>query len=146
MDITYNTTIVQKGNTTGIHVPESILEKLGGGKRPLVRVQLNGYSYRSAVGKMDGKFMISLSAENRKNARVKGGDTLEVTLALDTLPRTVEVPLELQSALDKNERAQAAFEKLAPSRKKAIVLSISGAKTEETKTRRIQKAIKDLIH
>src|SRR5690606_41290143 len=124
MDIIYETTIVQKGNTTGLHVPEDILEKLGGGKKPLVRVQLNGYSYRSAVGKMDGKFMISLSAENCKNDRAKGGDTLEVTLALDTLPRTVAVRLELQSALAQNERAQAAFEKLAPSRKQAIALSI----------------------
>src|SRR5690606_7930831 len=112
MDIIYETTIVQKGNTTGLHVPEDILEKLGGGKKPLVRVQLNGYSYRSAVGKMDGKFMISLSAENRANAGVKGGDTLRVSLALDTLPRIVEVPPGLKSALDKNERAQAAFEKL----------------------------------
>ena len=146
MDVKYKTTIVQKGNNTGLHVPEDILEKLGGGKRPLVRVQLNGYTYRSAVGKMDGKFMIPLSAENRANAGVKGGDTLEVTLALDTLPRTVEVPSELKSALDKNKTAMLAFEKLAPSRKKAIVLSIGGAKTEETKTRRIEKAIKDLLN
>lgn len=145
MDITYKTTIVQKGNTTGLHVPEDILERLGGGKRPLIRVHLNGYSYRSAVGKMDGKFMIPLSAENRTKAGVNGGDTVEVSLALDTLPRTVEVPPGLKSALDKNKTAKLAFEKLAPSRKKAIVLSIGGAKTEETKTRRIEKAIKDLL-
>jgi antitoxin component of MazEF toxin-antitoxin module len=144
MEVKYKTTIVQTGNNTGIHVPETILKKLNGGKKPLVNVTLNGYTYRSAVGKMGDRFMISLSAENRKNANAKGGDTLEVTVALDTEPRTVELPAELQAALNKNKTAKAAFDKLAPSKKKAIVLSVTEAKTEETRTRRIEKAINDL--
>lgn len=145
MMLKYKTTIVQTGNTTGIHVPETILEKLNGGKKPLVNVMLNGYTYRSAVGKMDGKFMISLSAENRKNADVKGGDTLEVSIELDNEPRTVELPTEFQMELDKSQIAKSAFEKLAPSRKKAMVLSITEAKTEETRIKRIEKAINTLI-
>jgi hypothetical protein len=146
MKIAYKTTIVQTGNNTGIHVPETILNKLNGGKKPLVKVTLNGYSYRSAVGKMGDKFMISLSAENRKNANVKGGDTLEVTIELDTEPRTVELPSDLQGALDKNKTAKAAFDKLAPSKKKAMALSISEAKTEATKIKRIEKVIDSLIN
>ncbi|MBN8859139.1 MAG: DUF1905 domain-containing protein [Sphingobacteriales bacterium] len=144
MEVKYKTTIAQTGNNTGIHVPEPILEKLNGGKKPLVKVMLNGYAYRSAVGKMGDRFMISLSAENRKNAGVNGGDTLEVTLALDTEPRIVELPAELQAALNKNKKAKAGFEKLAPGRKKAIALSVTEAKTEETKMKRIEKAINDL--
>ena len=144
MKIAYKTTIVQTGNNTGIHVPDNILEKLNGGRKPLVKVTLNGYTYRSAVGKMNDKFMISLSSENRKNANVKGGDTLEVKVALDTEARTVELPIELQAALNKNKTAKAAFQKLAPSRKKAIVLSAMEAKTEETRMRRIDKAINEL--
>jgi len=140
----YKTTIVQTGNNTGIHVPDNILERLNGGKRPLVKVTLNGYTYRSAVGKMGDKFMISLSSENRKNANVKGGDTLEVTVALDTEPRIVEVPTELQTELNKNKTAKEAFENLAPSKKKAFVLSVTDAKTEETKIRRIEKIIDTL--
>jgi len=144
MEVKYKTKIVQTGNNTGIHVPDNILEKLNGGKKPLVKVTLNGYTYRSAVGKMGDKFMISLSSENRKNASVIGGDTLEVTIALDTEPRTVELPIELQTALNKNTTAKVAFDKLAPSKKKAIVLSVTEAKTDETKIRRIEKAINDL--
>jgi hypothetical protein len=121
-----------------------MLEKLNGGKKPLVKVTVNGYTYRSAVGKMGDQFMISLSAENRKNAGVKGGDTLEVTVTLDTEPRTVELPSELQTALNKNKAAKAAFEKLAPSRKKAMALSVAEAKTEETKMKRIAKAMNEL--
>jgi hypothetical protein len=138
------TKILQFGNNTGIEIKEDMLEKLGGGKRPLITVTLNNYTYRSAVGKMGDRFMISLSSENRKNANVKGGDTLEVQVELDTAPRTVEVPDELQKALDKNKTAKAAFETLAPSKKKAIVMLVTDAKADETRKKRIGKIISDL--
>ena len=142
--ISFKTTILQFGNNTGIEVPEHVLDRLGGGKKPLVVVTLNKYTYRSAVAKMAGKFLISLSAEHRKNANVKGGDESEINLEVDTEPRRVDVPLDLQKALDKNEAAKANFEKLAPSKKKALVLSIHEAKSDETRMRRIEKALQTL--
>ena len=138
------TEIVQTGNNTGIEVGEKVLEQLGGGKKPLVVVTINGYSYRSAVGKMDGKFMISLSAENRKNAQVRGGDLVEVTIAIDTEPRIVAIPIDFQNELDANKTAKINFDQLAPSKKKAMILSITEAKTDETRNRRIQKSIEQL--
>lgn len=140
----FKTTVLQSGNNTGLVVPENILEELGGGKRPLVVVSVNDYVYRSAIAKMGDKFLISLSAENRANAKVKGGDEVNLTLELDTAPREVELPSEFAAALNKNKTAKSAFDKLAPSKKKAIVVSINDAKTEETKTRRIEKAIESL--
>lgn len=138
------TIILQTGNNTGIPVTEDFLEKLGGGKKPLVKVTLNGYTYRSAVGKMGDKYLISLSAENRKNANAKGGDELVVDIFLDTGPRPVEIPDDFNKALKKNKEAQTAFDKLAPSKKKAMVLSIEDAKTAETRLKRIEKAIATL--
>ena len=140
-----HTKIIQIGNNTGIAIDELTLEKLGGGKKPLVVVTLNGYSYRSAVGKMGDKFMISLSAENRKNAGVTGGDSVELTLELDTAPRTVELPSDLQKAFDQNPKAKDNFDKLSPSKQKAIVVAINDAKTEDTKTKRIDKTIAQLL-
>lgn len=142
--IKFRTTILQFGNNTGIEVPEHVLDKLGGGKKPLVIVTLNKYTYRSAVAKMADKYLISLSAENRKNADVKGGDELEIKLELDTAPRSVDVPSDLQKAFEKNDAAKSNFEKLAPSKKKALVLSINEAKTDETRLRRVEKAIQSL--
>jgi len=141
----FKTEIVQIGNNTGINVPSEIIDKLSAGKKPPVVVTLNKYTYRSTVAVMGGKYMISLSAENRKNANVEGGDELEIDITLDTEPRTVELPADLQKALAKNKLAQSAFEKLSPSRKKAIVVGINDAKTEETKIKRIEKTIKTLI-
>ena len=140
----FKTKILQTGNNTGIEVSEQILQQLNGGKKPLVIVTINNYSYRCAVGKMCDKFMISLSADNRKNAGVNGGELVEVTLELDTAPRTVDVPSDLQKELDNNKTAKNNFEALAPSKKKAIVLSITDAKTEETRARRVEEALEGL--
>ena len=140
----FKTKIVQTGNNTGIEVSEKALDELGGGKKPLVVVTLNNYSYRSAVGKMGGKFMISLSAEHRTNAKVNGGDIVEVSIELDTAPRTVALPADLKTAFEKNKTAKTNFKKLAPSKQKALVLSITDAKTEDTKIKRISKVIEQL--
>lgn len=65
LSITFRTKILQTGkNTTGIQVPEEIIEQLDSGKRPLVRVKIKNYTYRSAVAVMGAKFMISLSAKS----------------------------------------------------------------------------------
>lgn len=140
----FKTKILQFGNNTGIQVAEELLEKLGGGKKPLVKVTLNNYTYRSAVGKMGDRFLVSLSAENRKNANVKGGDTIEINIELDKEPRIVELPPDFERVLNKNKSAKEAFEKLSPGKKKAIVFSITDAKTEETKQKRIEKALVSL--
>jgi antitoxin component of MazEF toxin-antitoxin module len=137
----FRTTIVQDGNNTGIHVPDEIVEQLGAGKRPPVRVTLNGYTYRNTVAVMGGKFMISVSKDIREKASVKGGDELEVELELDTSPREVALAPDLEAALAADPAAKQFFEKLSPSKKGWHVYQIEGAKTPETRQRRIEKSV-----
>ena len=142
--ITFHTTILQTGkNTAGIQVPEEVIEKLGAGKQPLVRVTINKYTYRSAVAVMGGKYMISFSPEHRKAAGVQGGDEANVTLELDLEPRTVEIPTDLKDALIK-ANALDAFENSAPSMKKEYVRQVQEAKAQETRERRITKIVEKL--
>jgi hypothetical protein len=141
----FRTTIVQSGkNTTGIQVPDEIVEALGSGKRPAVKVTVNGYSYRSTVASMGGVFMVSLSAEHRAGAGVSGGDEVEVDLELDSAPREVTVPPELVAALDAEPAARATFDGLSYSNKSWHVLQVTGAKTEETRQRRIARSVEAL--
>jgi hypothetical protein len=142
--ITFHTTILQTGkNTAGIQVPEEVMEKLGAGKHPLVRVTINKYAYRSAVAVMGGKYMISFNPQHRKAAGVQGGDEADVTLELDLEPRTVEIPNDLKDALIKAS-ALDAFEKSAPSMKKEYVRQVEEAKAQETRERRITKIVEKL--
>lgn len=142
--ITFHTTILQTGkNTAGIEVPETVIEALGGGKRPLVKVTVNNYTYPSAVAVMDGKFMIALSAKNREAAGVAGGEEADVTVELDLEPRTVEIPEDLMAALNA-ANALAAFENAAPSMRKEYVRQVVEAKAQETRERRIKKIVEKL--
>lgn len=142
--VKFNTTIFQEGNNTGILVPAEVVEKLASGKRPAVHVTLNGFSYRSTIASMGGMFLIPLSAERRTNAKVKGGDKLDITLELDTEPRVVELPDDFKKALSKDKKALAFFESLSYSAKSGYVLPIQQAKAAETRQRRIGKAVSDL--
>ena len=141
--ITYHTTIRQHGNNTGIHVPDEVVEQLGSGKRPLVRMTLKNYTYRGAVARLDGDYMISLSAAHRQAAGVSGGEALDVTVELDLEPRTVEVPEDLQAALSE-AGALEAFEGSAPSKKKEFVRQVVSAKAQATRERRISKIVETL--
>jgi antitoxin component of MazEF toxin-antitoxin module len=143
VSLQFQTIIKQFGNNTGIEVPEPIVAKLNAGQRPLVRVTVNGYKYRSSIAKMDGKFMISLSAANREAAGVQGGDDVEVTVALDTEVRTVEIPDDLRAALTAANELDA-FDNSAPSMKKEYVRQVEEAKKPETRERRIAKIVEKL--
>ena len=71
----FRATIEQGGKTaTGIQVPEEVVQALGSGKRPAVTVTINGYSYRSTVAVLGGRYMVGVSAEHRAGAGVAGGD------------------------------------------------------------------------
>ena len=83
----FTVTILQSGKiATGIEVPPAVVAALGSSKKPSASVTLNGYTYRSTVAVMSGKFMIPVSHEVRSAADVAGGDTL------DTAPRVLELP------------------------------------------------------
>lgn len=141
----FQTILLQAGKTaTGIEVPAEIVESLGAGKRPPVQVTINGHTYRSTIAVMGGRFMVGVSAEHRAAAGVKGGDTIQVTIGLDTAPRTVTLPKDFAAALKKNKPAQQFFDSLSYSNQLQHVLSVEQAKTEETRLRRIEKAIATL--
>jgi Bacteriocin-protection, YdeI or OmpD-Associated/Domain of unknown function (DUF1905) len=141
----FHTTIEQAGKTaTGIQVPDEVVAGLGAGKRPKVRVTINGYTYRSSVASMGGRFMVGVSAEVRERAGVAGGDEVDVGIELDTEPREVAVPADLAKALGRDAAAKRFFEGLSYSQQQRHVLSIEGAKTPETRQRRIDKAVETL--
>jgi hypothetical protein len=127
--------------TTGIEVPEEVVDALGGGRRPKVTVTLNGTTYRSSIASMGGRYLVGVSAENRALTGVKGGDLVDVVVELDTAPREVEVPDDLAAALEVVPEAKAMFARLAYSHQRAHVDAINQAKQAETRRRRIDKAI-----
>lgn len=126
---------------TGICVPEEVVAGLGSGRRPAVRVEIGGYSYRTTVASMGGRFMLPVSAEHRERAGVAAGDDVDVDIALDTEAREVVVPDDLATALRADSDAQQRFTQLSYSNELRHVLAVEGAKTSETRQRRVAKVV-----
>jgi hypothetical protein len=133
---------LENRNATGIHVPLDALEALGGGRRPAVVARVNGYTYRGTVMGYDpADPLMPFSSEHREASGIRAGDEIEVELALDTAPREVVVPADLAAALDAEPAAKAFFDGLSYTNKRIHTLSVEGAKTPETRARRVEKAI-----
>jgi hypothetical protein len=129
---------------TGLPVPAEVVDGLGAGRRPPVHVRIGGHHYRTTIASRGGVYLLSLSAENRAAAGVAAGEEVEVDVELDTDPREVTVPADLAAALDSDDAARRAFERLSYSHQLRHVLAIEEAKAPETRRRRVEKALEML--
>ena len=134
-------TVEPSGKATGIEVPAEIVTALGAGKRPKVAITINGHTWRTRVASMGGRFIVGISAANRAASGISEGDVTEVDLQLDDEPRVVAEPPDLAAALDQDPRARAAFDELPYGLKNKHVRDIEGAKSPETRRRRIAKLV-----
>ena len=141
---TFRTTLLQEGNATGIRIPPEVVEGLGAGKVPKVVVTVNSYTYRGTVAVMGGHYMVGFNSDHRAASGIRGGDEIEVEIRLDTEPRTVEVPSDLAAALEAEPAARATFDRISNSNRGWHVSQVTGAKSEETRQRRIAKSVEML--
>ena len=141
----FRATIELAGKTaTGIEVPAAVVAKLGSSRKPAVRVTIKGYTYRSTIATMGGRFMLPISAQVREAAGVAARDKVDVDVDLDTAPRVVTVPSDFSRALTREPAAKRFFEGLSFSNKQRIVIAIEAAKAPETRQRRIAKWVGSL--
>ena len=109
-----------------------------------VRGTINGFPFRSSLMPMGGCHMMPVNRTLCTGARVEPGDIVDVVMERDVDERTVEAPPELQKELANNKKAQERWEKLSFTHKKEMANSISGAKQEATKKRRLAKVLQVL--
>jgi len=131
----------QGGNNTGFVVPEDVVLGFGRGRRVPITVAIGDYRYRTTIVSMGGRFLFGVNSQQRKDTGLKAGDVVQVTIEADDAPREVEVPPELQTALDADPAAKAAFEKLSFTTRKEHARSVADAKAAETKARRLEKVL-----
>ena len=141
----WTATLAARGPAAAVVLDEAAAAAIGeGAKRFPVLATVNGYSWRTTVTRMGGEFLLGLNRSVREGAGVEPGDTVEVELALDTAPREVELPDALVTALAGNPAARAAFDALAFTHRKEYARWIAEAKRDETRERRVAKALEML--
>lgn len=143
MTLHVRTTLPQNGPATAIELTDAQVEELGGGKRAAVVVRIGDREARLRLGVMGGKNLIGMSKAARAELGVEIGDTVEASIDLDSAEREITVPDDLAAALDA-DGLRAAFDALAPSRRKEIVRGVTEAKQAATRERRIAAAVDSL--
>lgn len=144
--VTFHTTLWPNGgNNVGIVVPEEVVLSFNRGKRVPVRVTIDGgYTYRNTIASMGGQYLISFNAQTRAATGRGAGDDVEVTLEFDDAPRIVEIPDVLAQAFAAEQEAAKVWAGLSYSRQRAHAEAIEGAKTGETRSRRLGKILAEL--
>src|SRR4029450_7657198 len=85
---------------------------------------------------------LPLRRSNREAAGLEGGETLKVTLELDTQKREVAPPADLVKALKAAPPAWDRWRELSYSHQREHVEGIGGARQLETRRRRIAAAVR----
>lgn len=123
---------------TYVEVPLDV-PALFGRARPPVRGTVNGAPLRSTIARYGDEYLLVINRQVREAAGAAAGDTVEIQLELDRKPRVVRLPKDFAAALDKDARAK--FDRMSYSHRKDYVDWIKEAKREETRQRRIAKAV-----
>jgi bifunctional DNA-binding transcriptional regulator/antitoxin component of YhaV-PrlF toxin-antitoxin module len=143
VSVTYETDVLGEGNHASLLIPQWVLDKLQTNKRAPLKVTINGHTYQSTAVGVDGECRVVFPSAERLAANAKAGDSVVVTLELDSGYRTVDMHPGLEAALSKSDLAEV-FSKLSYSKRKEFARQVSEAKAEDTRLRRIEKVLEAL--
>ena len=116
------------GAWTYLQIPFSVPEIFGRKGQVPVRATINGFTFRNSLMPRAGVHILGVGKDILASAAANPGDTVQVELALDDVPRTVTVPADIEAALAKAPAQQQSFNALSYSHKKEYVDWIESAK------------------
>jgi hypothetical protein len=141
--ISFKATIEQPADGPGAFIvfPHDLKELYGIGNLVPVVATFDDVEYRGSIAKMGGPPILIVRKDVREQIGKQAGDTIDVTVALDTQPRELKVPDDLAAALNADADARRKFDDMSYSHRREYVRWIDEAKREETRGRRVQQAV-----
>jgi hypothetical protein len=134
----------ETGDSCSVYFPYDAEKEFGTRGRVPVKATFDGVPYSGSLMKYSSEqHRIPVVNAIREQIGKNIGDMIEVTLVRDVSERTVEVPEEFAKLL-KKEKLAGVFEALSFTHRKEYCRWITEAKKEETRQRRIQKAVEML--
>lgn len=130
-------------NSGFFRFPFAAYEIFGSRARIPVKLTLDGQVFRRTLAPMGGCHMMVFNQELRDKTGYKAGDVVHIVLERDYEPRTVEIPPDVQSALETADLL-AAFRAQSYSQQKERMDWVNDAKRPETRARRIARLIEAL--
>jgi hypothetical protein len=133
------------GTWTYVTIPCSVEQLYGTKAQVRVKGTINDIPYRgSLMPHGNGSHYMVVNKTLREQVKAEAGESVRMTMELDTASRDVEVPEDMAAGLEQDEQARSAFESLSYSHKKEYIAWIEDAKKAETRQNRIVKSIEKL--
>jgi hypothetical protein len=145
--IEYDAAIVrsdERGSGAFVPFPYDVQEIFSTKGQVKIQCEFDGVPYRGSIVNMGSGPCIGVLKAIREQIGKQSGDTVHVKLWKDEAPRTVEIPDDLGSELERTPEISQLFEKLSYSHKREYIQWITDAKKEDTRKARVLKTIEML--
>ena len=131
---------------TVAYLPSELSRQLPMDENPRLRIDgtVAGVPFHGAFQSAgDGRYYLILSKSLRKSAHLNRGDMVSVSFSVAD-QNAVEVPKELEFALNADDRARRIWESITAGRKRGFAHRVSSAKRTETRENRVEEVIESL--
>lgn len=130
-----------------LYAPPEIVRELSLADNP--RLRIDGFvadqRFKGAFQPAgENQYYLILSKRFLKSAGLSPGDTATALFTIAD-PDAVDVPLELQHALQANPDAAAKWDALTPGKRRGLAYRVASAKREKTKSRRVEEVLEELL-
>ena len=124
-----------------VYVPLDV-ENTFGKKRLKIKATIDGEPYHGTLVRMGGpQHILLVLKEIRERIGKSFGDEVAIEFEEDLDSRKLDVPPDLQQALDADPAALTYFDRLSYSHQKEYIRWITDAKRDQTRQKRIQQTI-----
>lgn len=143
-DYPYNFSAEIDGNL--VRIPKNIVAEIDFSKSKRLRIdgEVNGIRIECAVMPINGEWYLMVSKKLQKLCGAVLGETVRISFDVAN-PDNVDVPAELQFALEANNEAMKAWQKWTPGKRRSVVHGVAAAKMVETRERRVDEVIGMLL-
>jgi Domain of unknown function (DUF1905)/Bacteriocin-protection, YdeI or OmpD-Associated len=134
---------VEAGDGGGAYVlfPFDVEKEFGTKGKVPVQAKFNGVPYAGTLIKYGNPLhMLPMLKAIREQTGTSPGDTVDVELWKDEEPRVLEVPADFREAM-KNQGVMPLFDRLSFTHRREYCRWITEAKKDETRMRRVGKAV-----
>jgi hypothetical protein len=141
---TFETKLVRVEREYFVVIPARVSKAIGvRGRVPaIVRVGRAGDYRGTLMPRGGGRHVVSVNAETRRAAGIEPGDRFRVVVQPDFAPRDVPIPPDLAFAL-REDGVASDWESVPPGKREHIVKWIEQAVHENTRSKRVVRAVEE---
>ncbi len=120
-----------------VFLPGDVVEQLSISGKARIIGSANGLDYRrAALSDGNGRYYMIFGKDFLKKGGLVMGQQVDITIALDPEPDRVDIPEELEAAMEFDEDAAKRFYGFTPGKQRSLCIYVSQSKREETRIKR----------